>query len=66
MCHGDVGMITYSWSPITPRPQANGTVHQCIDWDRLAAWTEERTIDMYKPGLLIHPTLGMLFLKILV
>ncbi|KAJ8130252.1 hypothetical protein O1611_g3378 [Lasiodiplodia mahajangana] len=58
LCHGDVGLITYSWSPHHKKPAANATAHQCIDWDALANWAAERAIDMFKPGLLVHPTLG--------
>jgi hypothetical protein len=58
MCHGDVGMITYQWENDSKRPKASVTAHQCIDYNRLVEWTNERTIDMVKPGFLIHPTLG--------
>ena len=58
MCHGDVGMVTYRWGNRSRKPQAAATAHQCIDWDSLAEWTDERTIDMFKPGFLIHPTKG--------
>ncbi len=58
MCHGDVGMVTYNWDPQTVKPKASATAHQCIDWQRLADWTADRTVDMFKPGYLVHPTLG--------
>ena len=58
MCHGDVGMVTYRWGNHTRKPLAAATAHQCIDWDSLAKWTDERAVDMFKPGFLIHPTLG--------
>ena len=58
MCHGDVGMVTYRWGNTSRKPQAAATAHQCIDWDSLAEWTNERTIDMFKPGFLVHPTKG--------
>ena len=58
MCHGDVGMVTYRWGNNSRKPQAAATAHQCIDWNSLAEWTNERTIDMFKPGFLIHPTKG--------
>lgn len=62
MCHGDVGMVTYKWNPHSRKPQANATSHQCIDWQSLVDWTEERAVNIFEPGLLIHPTLGMWFL----
>lgn len=58
MCHGDVGMVTYRWANISRKPQAAATAHQCIDWDSLAEWTNERTINMFTPGFLVHPTKG--------
>lgn len=58
MCHGDVGMVTYRWGNTSRKPQAAATAHQCIDWDSLAEWTNERTIDMFAPGFLVHPTKG--------
>lgn len=58
MCHGDVGLITYEWNPLNRIPLANITQHQCVDWTRLSGWMEERSVDMLKPGWLVHPTLG--------
>ena len=58
MSHGDVGMVTYRWGNVSRKSEAAATDHECIDWDSLAEWTNERTIDMFKPGYLIHPVLG--------
>ncbi|KAJ6784147.1 hypothetical protein PWT90_04177 [Aphanocladium album] len=58
MCHADVGMVIYSWQRDKLKPGANGTGHTCANWGKIAAWTKERTVDMYKPGLIIHPQLG--------
>jgi hypothetical protein len=58
MCHGDVGLITFEWSPTNLIPIANGTSHQCVNWEKLDAWTKERSVDMLQPGWLVHPTLG--------
>ncbi len=58
MCHGDVGLITFEWTPNNLIPVANGTNHQCINWEKLDKWTKDRTVDMLQPGWLIHPTLG--------
>jgi hypothetical protein len=60
MCHGDVGLVTYSWNPDSSKPAANGTAHECVDWDRLAEWSKKRAVDMFKPGFLVHPKLGMI------
>ena len=58
MCHGDVGMVTYRWGNNSRKPYASATKHQCIDWDTLADWTDKRTVNMFQPGYLVHPTLG--------
>ncbi|KAH0541627.1 hypothetical protein FGG08_003917 [Glutinoglossum americanum] len=59
MCHGDIGLITFQWSPTSLIPIANATRHECINWKKLDAWTRARTVDMMKPGYLIHPLFGM-------
>ncbi|KAI1078855.1 hypothetical protein F5B20DRAFT_546455 [Whalleya microplaca] len=58
MCHGDIGLIAYSWRAEDRMPFANATSHQCINWDRFSQWTKARSVDMMKPGWLIHPTRG--------
>jgi len=58
ICHGDVGIVTYKWGQGSRKPYAAATSHQCIDFDALTDWTNNRTIDMFKPGFLVHPTLG--------
>ncbi|KAI3325011.1 hypothetical protein HD806DRAFT_491733 [Xylariaceae sp. AK1471] len=58
MCHGDVGLITYEWHDDSLIPVANATSHQCVNWEKLDRWTKERTVDMMKPGWLVHPTRG--------
>ena len=58
MCHGDIGLITFEWSPTNRIPVANATTHQCVNWDKLDQWTKDRSVDMLKPGWLVHPTLG--------
>ena len=58
MCHGDVGLVTFQWMPDSLIPVSNATVHECVNWDAIDKWTKERTVDMMKPGWLIHPTKG--------
>ena len=58
MCHGDIGLITYEWHDDSLIPVANATSHQCVNWERLDRWTKERTVNMMKPGWLVHPTKG--------
>ncbi|PQE26198.1 Tat pathway signal sequence protein [Rutstroemia sp. NJR-2017a BBW] len=59
MCHGDIGIVTYQWSEESLMPVTNQTTHQCINWDRLDKWSKERSVDMMKPGWLVHPTKDM-------
>ena len=35
--------------------------HQCKDWNRIEEWMKSRTVDIYQPGLLMHPEFGMHF-----
>ncbi|KAI0013866.1 hypothetical protein F4779DRAFT_624984 [Xylariaceae sp. FL0662B] len=58
MCHGDIGLITYEWHDDSLIPVANATSHQCVNWQKLDQWTKDRTVDMMKPGWLIHPSKG--------
>ncbi|ATY59809.1 hypothetical protein A9K55_006355 [Cordyceps militaris] len=58
MCHGDVGLVIYSWQKDVLKPGANGTGHTCVNWEKISQWTRERTVDVYEPGLIIHPQLG--------
>jgi hypothetical protein len=60
MCHGDIGLVTYSWHADQLMPVANATSHQCVNWNTLSSWMHDRAIDMMKPGWLMHPTLGTL------
>ncbi|KAI9043189.1 oxidase ustYa family protein [Aspergillus affinis] len=32
--------------------------HQCKDWNRIDDWMRSRSVDIYEPGLLMHPKLG--------
>ncbi|KAI9685222.1 MAG: hypothetical protein M1822_004595 [Bathelium mastoideum] len=61
MCHGDIGLITYEWKEGSRVPVANATSHQCVNWEKLDRWTKARTVDMMKPGWLVHPTLGLAY-----
>ncbi|KAK2752399.1 hypothetical protein FQN55_007439 [Onygenales sp. PD_40] len=61
MCHGDVGLLTFEWHASSRLPLANATSHQCVNWEKLDQWTKARTVDMMKPGWLVHPTLGVAY-----
>lgn len=60
MCHGDVGLITYIWRSDSIQPVVNATSHQCVNWEKLYGWSQDRAVDMLKPGWLVHPTKGTL------
>ncbi|KAF2139772.1 uncharacterized protein K452DRAFT_352505 [Aplosporella prunicola CBS 121167] len=63
MCHGDIGLITFEWKESSRIPVANATTHQCVNWDKLDRWTRARSVDMMRPGWLVHPTLGLAYPK---
>ncbi|KAI1378903.1 hypothetical protein F4677DRAFT_382688 [Hypoxylon crocopeplum] len=61
MCHGDVGLITYSWHAQELFPVPNSTHHTCVNWNKLDKWTKDRSVDMLKPGWLVHPLNGVVY-----
>ncbi|KAI0505384.1 hypothetical protein F5B22DRAFT_628018 [Xylaria bambusicola] len=61
MCHGDIGLITYSWHADQLMPIANATSHQCVDWNKLSHFTRSRSVDMMRPNWLRHPTKGVAY-----
>ena len=61
MCHADISMITMTWEPTSKYPAADfQNVHECTNWDVLYEWQKERSVEMMKPGFLVHPYLGMI------
>lgn len=32
--------------------------HQCVQWDKIDKWMKERSIDVFAPGVIVHPVLG--------
>ena len=32
--------------------------HQFIQWDKIDSWMEERRINVFAPGMIVHPLLG--------
>ncbi|KAJ4163953.1 hypothetical protein LMH87_005650 [Akanthomyces muscarius] len=61
MCHGDIGLITFEWHNDSRIPVANATMHQCVNWQVLDDWTRARSVDMMKPGWLVHPLFGLAY-----
>lgn len=51
-------MIIYSWGEGL-KPGANSTGHQCVNWPKFSDWAGQRTVNIYEPGLMVHPRLGM-------
>ncbi|KAK0609411.1 hypothetical protein B0T14DRAFT_608188 [Immersiella caudata] len=59
MCQGDASLMTMKWGTTDPVPLANSeSPHQCVDWSALDGWSESRYVNVYEPGLVVHPTLG--------
>ncbi|MCJ1228276.1 hypothetical protein MMC12_004937 [Toensbergia leucococca] len=51
-----------TWEPTSKYPAADfQNVHECANWDVLYEWQKERSVDMMKPGFLVHPYLGVPF-----
>ncbi|KAJ5951160.1 uncharacterized protein N7479_009573 [Penicillium vulpinum] len=62
MCHADISMITMTWESTSKYPAADfQNEHECKNWDTLYEWQKERSVDMMKPGFLVHPYLGVPF-----
>ncbi|KAI1290478.1 hypothetical protein F5Y03DRAFT_63341 [Xylaria venustula] len=58
-CRGDVSVATFIWGTQQAVPLANfTTLHECVNWDSVYDWSYNRRVDVFEPGLLIHPTLG--------
>ncbi|KAH9214068.1 hypothetical protein DL95DRAFT_277392, partial [Leptodontidium sp. 2 PMI_412] len=56
MCHGDTSLITFKWGTKQPVPSANwSTPHTCRSWEALDEWNKERFVDVFQPGLVVHP-----------
>lgn len=32
--------------------------HQCVQWDKIDSWMKERSLNVFAPGVIVHPTLG--------
>ncbi|KND91184.1 hypothetical protein TOPH_04037 [Tolypocladium ophioglossoides CBS 100239] len=61
MCRADLSPMTFFWTPNSRVPETDfNTPHECVNWDKVEAWLEERRIDIYAPGVLNHPVFGAL------
>jgi hypothetical protein len=56
MCRGDISLTTYTYiqgsNDVTARSWGS---HQCIDFEALIAWTRERAVDIFHPGVIPRP-----------
>jgi len=59
MCRGDVSLFTVDWTEDSKVPVADFSgPHKCVDWDLLYDWMRVNSVDMLRPGWLVHPTKG--------
>lgn len=60
LCRGDISPVTYRFKSDWRVPLANWTSpHECKDWNALLDWAKENSVNPRKPGLVVHPTLGV-------
>ncbi|KAL5357359.1 hypothetical protein BJX96DRAFT_172452 [Aspergillus floccosus] len=58
-CNADLTVFPMQWGAGQRIPFGiDQGRHQCKDWDRIQDWAKQRSFDIYKPGLIVHPTLG--------
>jgi hypothetical protein len=59
MCKADTALMTYEWLPDFAGPWPNfGIQHECVDWERIDKWSQDRSIDVFDPIYLQHPKFG--------
>lgn len=46
------------WEDDKLLPVATDNPHECVNFQRIDDWMKSRTVQAWKPGLLIHPKLG--------
>lgn len=64
MCRSDVGLSTWHWVKDSHLPEGRTMPHVCRKWDSIDDWIKQRKINIYQPGLLVHPTFGGLYLPL--
>ncbi|KAG2420262.1 hypothetical protein HFD88_005063 [Aspergillus terreus] len=58
-CNADLTVFPMQWGAGQRIPFGiDQGRHQCKDWDRIQDWAKQRSFNIYKPGLIMHPTLG--------
>ena len=61
MCRGDTTLITFHWDMDgdIKLPQPDFTLpHTCINWDDFTRKAQQRAINAFEEGMLVHPKLG--------
>lgn len=59
MCRADTAIFPYHWTNVTRLPSPTWVQkHECVNWDRLTEWLDERQIDAFAPNMLVHPEFG--------
>jgi len=58
MCLPSLELMMFDWKPDKVHPQPHFSYqHTCINWDKINAWTSERSFDYFDESLLINPIL---------
>ncbi|PLB39763.1 oxidase ustYa family protein [Aspergillus candidus] len=58
-CNADLTVFPMQWGTETRIPLGiDQGQHQCKDWGRIEEWMKTRSVDIYTPGLLVHPKFG--------
>ena len=59
MCQGDTSLITFRWGDTQRIPLGNfSSEHRCKSWDALDSWNKDHLVDVFQPGLVVHPKFG--------
>lgn len=59
MCQADTQIVTMKWGHEQAVPIGNFTnPHQCANWESIDNWAKDRWVDVFQPGLLVHPEFG--------
>ncbi|KAA8649887.1 oxidase ustYa family protein [Aspergillus tanneri] len=59
-CNPDLSLFPYQWTSDERIPIALDVGHhQCYNWKRIDDWMKNRSFDIYAPGLVVHPVLGV-------
>ncbi|CRG89183.1 hypothetical protein PISL3812_06219 [Talaromyces islandicus] len=58
MCHADPTLSGFRWIQTDGTPhltvEAPG-YHECVNWDSLRAWNDDRAVDAFEPGVVAGP-----------